>query len=72
VKAIIAKRAQERILLESRTEGLRLERAYAPSQTRAPVTATAVVVTAARVPRHEEGTKNKIKRAKKNSEILKK
>jgi hypothetical protein len=54
VKAIIAKRAQERILFESRTEWLRFESAYAPSQTRAPFTTT-VAVTSTRVPRHEEG-----------------
>jgi hypothetical protein len=52
VKAIIAKRAQERVLLESRAKRLRVKRADAPPQARAPFTATAI--TSTRIPRDEE------------------
>lgn len=52
VKAIIAKRAQKRVLLESRAKRLRVKRADAPTQARAPFTATAI--TSTRIPRDEE------------------
>lgn len=53
-KPMIAKRAQQRILLESGAQRLRIERPNTPSQPGAPPTRTATTSRHTRIPRDEQ------------------